>query len=61
MLDRGVRHFPVIDATQALVGVVADTDLMAVEARWPFHVRAAIGAAATREQVIEAGRQLARW
>ncbi len=58
MLDRGVRHFPVIDATQALVGVVADTDLMAVEARWPFHVRAAIGAAATREQVIEAGRQL---
>ena len=58
MLDRGVRHFPVLDARRALVGVVNDTDLMAVEARWPFHVRAAVGNAATRDELIAAARQL---
>ncbi len=58
MLDRGVRHFPVVDAKRKLVGVVADTDLMAVEARWPFHLRAAIGGAETRDELIEAGRRL---
>ena len=58
MLDRGVRHFPVLDAKRNLVGVVADTDLMAVEARWPFHLRSAIRNADTREQLIETGRRL---
>ena len=58
MLDRGVRHFPVLDAKRDLVGVVADTDLMAVEARWPFHVRSAIANAASHAELIEAGAQL---
>ena len=47
MLDRGVRHFPVVDARRRVIGVVSDTDLMAVEARAPFLLRADIGKAAT--------------
>jgi CBS domain-containing protein len=45
MLDRGVRHFPVVDARRRLLGVISDTDLMAVETRTPFHLRAAIARA----------------
>ena len=46
MLDRGVRHFPVVDARRRVIGVVSDTDLMAVEARAPFLLRTDIGKAA---------------
>jgi CBS domain-containing protein len=45
MLDHGVRHFPVVDAHRRLIGVISDTDLMAVETRTPFHLRAAIARA----------------
>ena len=48
MLDRGVRHFPVISARGELVGVVEDLDLIAVETRNSFYVRRQIAAASTR-------------
>ncbi len=51
MVDRGVRHFPVIAPTGEVLGVVSDIELLAVEHRTPFHLRAAIGRAATAEAV----------
>ena len=58
MLDRGVRHFPVVDARRRVIGVVSDTDLMAVEARAPFLLRTDIGKAATPAAVATAARSL---
>jgi CBS domain-containing protein len=58
MLDRGIRHLPVVSATGRVLGVVEDGDLAAVEARTPFHLRAAIARAATVEEVAAAGREL---
>ena len=45
MLDRGIRHLPVVSATGRVLGVVEDADLAAAEARTPFHLRAAIARA----------------
>src|SRR3954470_19465376 len=45
MLDRGVRHFPVLSKTGELLGVVDDVDLVAAGRRTPFHLRTAIAAA----------------
>jgi CBS domain-containing protein len=39
MLDRGVRHLPVLDAQRRLIGVLDDVDLMASERRAPFRLR----------------------
>ena len=54
MLDRGVRHLPVVDASGRVIGVISDTDLMAVETRTPFHLRRAITAATTVDQLAAA-------
>jgi CBS domain-containing protein len=59
MLDRGIRHLPVVSATGIVLGVVEDADLAAVEARTPFHLRAAIARAATVEALAHAMRDLA--
>ena len=46
MLDRGIRHFPVVSRrTGRVVGVVEDSDLVAVATRSSFHLRAAIARA----------------
>lgn len=45
MLDRGVRHFPVVTASREVVGVVEATDLLAVETLSSFHLRRAIARA----------------
>ncbi|MDX6551271.1 MAG: hypothetical protein QOJ31_1955 [Gaiellales bacterium] len=58
MLDRGVRHLPVLDASRNVVGVISDTDLLAVETRTPFHLRRAIGVAASVDEVVAAARRL---
>jgi CBS domain-containing protein len=58
MLDRGVRHFPVVDARGALQGVISDTDLMAVETRTPFHLRSAISRAADEDALAQAASGL---
>lgn len=58
MLDRGIRHLPVVSATGEVLGVVEDGDLAAAEARTPFHLRAAIARAATVDEVAAAGHEL---
>ena len=56
MLDRGVRHLPVLDARRRLIGVLDDVDLMASERRGPFRLREAIARAA---DATEAAREAA--
>jgi CBS domain-containing protein len=58
MLDRGVRHFPVLSATGALLGVVDDIDLVAAERRTPFHLRTAIARAPGAEDLAVVARDL---
>jgi CBS domain-containing protein len=58
MLDRGIRHLPVVSATGEVLGVVEDTDLAAAEARTPFHLRAAISRAPTVDALTDAMREL---
>jgi CBS domain-containing protein len=58
MLDRGVRHFPVLSATGGVIGVIADNDLLAAEARTPFQLRRAIGGAETPAAVATAAAGL---
>ena len=59
MLDRGIRHFPVVSARGELVGVVADLDLIAVETRNSFYVRRQIASATTVDELAAVSRQLA--
>jgi CBS domain-containing protein len=54
MLDRGVRHFPVLSATGEVIGVVADSDLVAVATRSSFGLRAAIARAESLAELIAA-------
>ncbi|HVC85140.1 MAG TPA: putative nucleotidyltransferase substrate binding domain-containing protein [Solirubrobacteraceae bacterium] len=58
MLDRGIRHFPVISARGELVGVVEDLDLIAVETRNSFYVRRQIAAAGTADELAAAAAQM---
>jgi CBS domain-containing protein len=58
MLDRGIRHLPVVSATGRVLGVVEDADLAAAEARTPFHLRAAIARAPTVDALVQAMREL---
>jgi CBS domain-containing protein len=58
MLDRGVRHFPVVSKTGALLGVVDDVDLVAAERRTPFHLRTAIAGAADAGALALVARDL---
>ena len=56
MLERGIRHFPVLSPTGRVVGVVEDSDLVAVATRSSFHLRAAIARAATVGEVARPPR-----
>ena len=58
MLDRGIRHFPVISARGELVGVVEDLDLIAVETRNSFYVRRQIAAASSVAELADAATQI---
>jgi CBS domain-containing protein len=58
MLDRGVRHFPVLSPHGTVIGVVADIDLIAVETRNSFYVRRLISEASTVAQLVEASDQI---
>jgi CBS domain-containing protein len=58
MLDRGIRHFPVVSATGQVLGVVEDADLVAAETRTSFHLRAAIARAQTTAELVDAARDL---
>ena len=58
MLDRGVRHLPVLEAGGRLVGVIDDLDLMASERRAPFRLRASVARAADAAGVAAAAAEL---
>jgi CBS domain-containing protein len=58
MLDRGIRHFPVISARGELLGVVEDQDLIAVETRNSFYVRRQVAAAQSAADLAEAAGQI---
>jgi CBS domain-containing protein len=58
MLDRGVRHFPVISPGGEIIGVIADRDLIAVETRNSFYVRRLIASADSGERLADAAAQI---
>jgi CBS domain-containing protein len=58
MLDRGVRHMPVVDPGGHILGVVTDLDLLASRTRSPFMLRRAISAASTAEELRGLARRL---
>jgi CBS domain-containing protein len=58
MLDRGIRHVPVLSAQADVLGVVSDVDLLAAETRTPFVLRRAIADARDVEELRRAARRL---
>lgn len=58
MLDRGLRHCPIVSATGVVLGVVSDSDLVAVETRSSFYLRQAIARAQTVDELASAAADL---
>ncbi len=58
MLDRGVRHFPVVTASREVIGVVEATDLQAVETLSSFYLRRAIARAENVADLAHAAKGL---
>ncbi len=58
MLDRGIRHLPVLETGRRLVGVLDDVDLIASERRAPFRLRSLIARSPDAAAVAEAAAEL---
>jgi CBS domain-containing protein len=58
MLDRGIRHFPVVSATGRVMGIVEDHDLLAVERSSSFFLRRAISRASSGDELVDASSKL---
>ncbi|MFZ1997694.1 MAG: putative nucleotidyltransferase substrate binding domain-containing protein [Solirubrobacteraceae bacterium] len=58
MFDRGLRHFPVLSPAGRIVGVVEDTDLVALRTRSSFYLRHRIATARSDEELVTASREL---
>jgi CBS domain-containing protein len=58
MLDRGIRHFPVMSATGHVIGIVEDHDLVALESRSSFFLRRAAARANTVADLVAASSKL---
>ncbi|HEV3284768.1 MAG TPA: putative nucleotidyltransferase substrate binding domain-containing protein [Solirubrobacteraceae bacterium] len=58
MLDRDLRHYPVVGATGELLGVLSSSDLVAIETRSSFHLRQSIGRAQSVDELVTAAREL---
>jgi CBS domain-containing protein len=58
MLDRGVRHVPVVDATGEVLGVLDDVDVVAATTRSSFGLRTAIARAASVQVLVTAAAGL---
>jgi CBS domain-containing protein len=54
MLDRGIRHFPVVTADRVVLGVVEAVDLHAAETLSSFNLRGAIARARSFEELARA-------
>ena len=58
MLDHGIRHVPVLSASEEVVGVLTDLDLLAAQARRSFVLRRAIADAGTPRELRDVGARL---
>jgi CBS domain-containing protein len=58
MFERGLRHFPVLSPTGQIVGVVDDTDLVALRTRSSFYLRQRIATARSDEELVTVSREL---
>lgn len=58
MLERGIHHVPLADGSGAIVGVLTDTDLMALERRSAFQLRYRIERAPDAGTAAELARSL---
>jgi CBS domain-containing protein len=58
LLERGIRHVPVVDAGGRVLGVLDDLDLLASDARAPFRLRRAAAEATDAAAVAQAVRRL---
>jgi CBS domain-containing protein len=58
LLERGIHHMPVVTASGRLVGVVEDSDLLAVRQRAWFGARRAIGRAHDQRALADAAAAL---
>ncbi|MDV7988107.1 putative nucleotidyltransferase substrate binding domain-containing protein [Rhodococcus sp. IEGM 1374] len=60
MLERGLRHMPVVSTRGEVLGVVEDSDLHAASTRRSFVVRRAVASASTVAELADAGRLVPR-
>ena len=58
MLDRGLRHLPVVSAAGELLGVIEDMDLVAARTRSWFYLRRRIAAAESPRELAGVAREL---
>jgi CBS domain-containing protein len=58
LLERGIRHAPVVTDGGQLIGVIEDTDLFAAQSRSWFGVRRSISHAATVDELATVARRL---
>ena len=58
MLDRGIRHFPIVSATGHVLGILEDVDVIAAQTRSPFFLRRRIGRAQTVDELVSAASEL---
>jgi CBS domain-containing protein len=58
MYERGIHHVPVVGDDGEPVGMVTDTDLLGLEQRSPFILKAELERAPTIDEAIEAGGRL---
>ncbi len=58
MLDRGFRHFPVCSTTGEVLGVISESDLVAVQTRSSFSLRRAVSRASDVTELAQAAAGL---
>jgi CBS domain-containing protein len=58
MYEKGIHHVPVVGADGEPVGMITDTDLMALEQRSPFVLKAELERARTLDEAVRAGQRL---
>ena len=58
MLEHGIHHVPVVDDAGQVLGVLTDMDLLLLEQKTPFELKADIERAATVEESVAAARRL---
>jgi CBS domain-containing protein len=56
MLELGHHHFPVVDGSGILKGVITDTDLMGLGRHTPFALKSAIERSRDRDEAVAAAR-----